>query len=124
MIRIITLINGEQLIGEVEDLSDSYRIVNPFYIVDAMNEEGSIGSKLTNVLTFSASDYILINKEKVVFDFPVLDSMIKYYQKLVDWSDKRAAEQIINNALDEMEQSEKRYQKLMSMLKPDKSQLN
>lgn len=124
MIRIVTLINGEQIIGEVEDLSDSYRIVNPFYIVDAMNEEGSIGSKLTNVLTFSASDYILINKEKVVFDFPVLDSMIKYYQKLVDWSDKRAAEQIINNALDEMEQSEKRYQKLMSMLKPDKSQLN
>lgn len=124
MIRIVNLINGEQIIGETEDLSDSYRITNPFYIVDAMNEEGSIGSKLTNVLTFSSSDYIMVSKEKVVFDFPVIDSMGTYYKKLVQWYDKRAADDIIRSALHEMDQSEKRYEKLMSMIRPDKSQLN
>lgn len=124
MIRIINLINGEQIIGEVEDLSDSYKIVNPFYIVDAVNEEGSVGSKLTNVLTFSTSDYILVNKEKIIFSFPVSTPMCSYYERLVALHDKKMAEEIINEALDEMNQAERRYQKLMDMIKPDKSKLN
>lgn len=124
MIRILNLVNGEQLIGEVEDLSDSFKMVNPFYIVDAMNEEGSVGSKLTNVLTFSSSDYILISKERVVFDFAVSKPMSSYYERLVSLHDKSMADDIVNEALNEMDRAEKRYQKLMDMMKPAKSKLN
>lgn len=124
MIRILNLINGEQIIGDVEDLFDCYKVVNPFYILDAVNEEGSIGSKLTNVLTFSSSDYIMINKDKLIFDFPVSTAMITYYERLVDLNDKALAESIITEALNEMNQAEKRYQKLMDMIKPNKSKLN
>lgn len=124
MIRIITLINGEQLIGEIDDLSESYKIYNPFYIIDAVNEAGMIGSKLTNVLTFSATDYIVVNKEKIVFDFPPSAIMIKYYEKLVNWFDQNSADSIIEQALYEMEESERRYEKLVNMIKPTKSQLN
>lgn len=124
MIRILNLMNGEQIIGEVEDLSDSYKVVDPFYIVDAINEEGSIGSKLTNVLTFSTSDYIVVNKDKVVFDFPVSKPMCTYYERLVGLHDKKMADDVVNEALHEMNQAEKRYQKLMDMMKPAKSKLN
>lgn len=124
MIRILNLVNGEQLIGEVEDLSDSFKMIDPFYIVDAMNEEGTVGSKLTNVLTFSSSDYILISKEKVVFDFPVSKPMCSYYERLVSLHDKSIANSIVNEALNEMDRAEKRYQKLMDMMKPTKSKLN
>lgn len=124
MIRILNLMNGEQIIGEVEDLSDSYKIVDPFYIVDAINEEGSIGSKLTNVLTFSTSDYIVINRDKVVFDFPVSGPMCNYYERLVALHDKKIADEMINEALYEMNQAEKRYAKLMDMIRPNKSKLN
>jgi len=124
MIRILNLMNGEQIIGEVEDLSDSYKVVDPFYIVDAINEEGSIGSKLTNVLTFSTSDYIVVNKNKVVFDFPVSKPMCTYYERLVGLHDKKMADDVVNEALHEMNQAEKRYQKLMDMMKPAKSKLN
>lgn len=124
MIRTISLTNGELIIGEVEDLSDSFKVVNPFYIVDDVNEDGLTGSKLTNVLTFSSSDYIVIHKEKIVFDFPVSKPMCAYYERLVALHDKRAADETIHEALNEMDRAEKRYQKLMSMLKPDKSQLN
>lgn len=124
MIRILNLMNGEQIIGEVEDLSDSYKVVDPFYIVDAINEEGSIGSKLTNVLTFSTSDYIVINKDKVVFDFPVSKPMCTYYERLMRLHDKKMADDVVNEALHEMNQAEKRYQKLMDMMKPAKSKLN
>lgn len=124
MVRIVTLINGEQLIGEIEDFSESIKMFRPFYIVDAVTEDGAIGSKLTNVLTFSASEYIVIHKDKIVFDFPAKQIMIQYYKKLIEWYNEEAGENIIKQALDEMEQSEKRYQKLLQMLKPDKSQLN
>lgn len=124
MIRILNLINGEQIIGEVEDLSDSYKIIDPFYIIDAMNDEGSVGCKLTNVLTFSPSDYIVVNKDKIAFDFPVSTPMCTYYERLVSLHDKKIADDIINEALYEMNQAERRYQKLMDMMKPDKSKLN
>lgn len=124
MIRILNLVNGEQIIGDVEDLLDSFRIINPFYIVEAMNEEGSMGSKLTNVLTFSPSDCIVVNKQKVVFDFPVSESMCSYYEKLAAMHDKKMAEDIINEALSEIDHAEKRYQKLMDMMRPSKSKLN
>jgi hypothetical protein len=124
MIRTVSLINGEMIIGETEDLSDSFKIINPFYIIDDVNENGISGSKLTNVLTFSASDYIVINKNKVVFDFPVSKAMSAYYERLVSLYDKRVSEEIVNEALREMDKAEKRYEKLMSMLKPNKSQLN
>ena len=124
MIRILNLMNGEQIIGEVEDLSDQYKVIDPFYIVDAFNEEGSIGSKLTNVLTFSTSDYIVINKDKVIFDFPVSGPMCTYYERLISLHDKRVADNVINEALYEMDQAEKRYEKLMDMIRPDKTKLN
>jgi len=124
MIHVISLMNGEMIIGETEDLSDSFKITNPFYIVDEINENGISGSKLTNVLTFSSSDCIVINKNKVVFDFPVSKAMSTYYTKLVTLHDKRLADEIVNEALREMDRSEKRYEKLMSMIKPNKSHLN
>lgn len=124
MIRILNLVNGEQIIGDVEEYSARCRIINPFYIVDAVNEEGSIGSKLTNVLTFSPSDYIEIDHSKIVFSFPASASMGSYYKKLVALHDKKLADEIISEALNEMDQSERRYQKLMEMIRPDKSKLN
>lgn len=125
MIRIANLINGEQIIGEFDfSTTSKIIIVNPFYISDAITEAGTIGSKLINVLTFSSTDYIVLNEDKVMFDFPASDGMIKYYNKLKEWSRKSDADFIINEAINEMEESEKRYETLMNMIKPNKSSLN
>ena len=124
MIRIVNLINGEQLIGVVAESSNFYKITNPFYIIDAINNEGFVGSKLTNVLTFSSSEYIMVDKSKIVFDFEVSEHMCIYYEKLVSMHDKQIEDNIINEAINEMNQTEKRYQQLMDMIRPDKKKLN
>lgn len=124
MIRTVSLVNGEMIIGKTEDLLDSFKIFNPFYIIEDINEDGISGSKLTNVLTFSASDYIVVSKEKVVFDFEVSKPMSSYYEKIVSLYDKRMADRIVDEALQEIDQAEERYQKLMNMFKPNKSKLN
>jgi hypothetical protein len=124
MIRIVNLINGEQLIGVVAESSNFYKITNPFYIIDAINNEGFVGSKLTNVLTFSSSEYIMVDKSKIIFDFEVSKQMCVYYEKLVSMHDKQIEDNIINEAINEMNQTEKRYQQLMDMIRPDKKKLN
>ena len=124
MIRVVNLINGEQLIGVVEESSNFYKINNPFYIIDAINNEGFVGSKLTNVLTFSSSEYIIVDKSKIIFDFEVSKQMCVYYEKLVSMHDKQIEDNIINEAINEMNQTEKRYQQLMDMIRPDKKKLN
>jgi hypothetical protein len=124
MIRIVNLINGEQLIGVVAESSNFYKITNPFYIIDAINNEGFVGSKLTNVLTFSSSEYIIVDKSKIIFDFEVSKQMCVYYEKLVSMHDKQIEDNIINEAINEMNQTEKRYQQLMDMIRPDKKKLN
>ena len=130
MIRILNLINGEQIIGEVKRPEDGYlkdgylKVYDPFYIVEAMTDDGSFGSKLTNVLTFSSDDYILIHEDKIVFESSASESMISYYKKLIEHYDKTISDKVINEALNEMDRAEKRYEKLMSMIKPDKTQLN
>jgi hypothetical protein len=124
MIRIVNLINGEQLIGVVEESSNSYKITNPFYIIDAINNEGFVGSKLTNVLTFSPSEYIMVDKSKIVFDFEASKQMCVYYERLVSMYDKQIADDVINEAIGGMNQTEKRYQQFMDMIRPDKTKLN
>jgi hypothetical protein len=124
MIRAISLMNGEQIIGNVEDHYENFKVFNPFYIVETINEDGLAGSKLTNVLTFSSSDYIIVSKSHVVFEFPISKAMCNYYEKLVSLYDKKSSDDIVNEALHEMTQAETRYEKLMAMLMPDRSKLN
>ena len=124
MIRIFNLINGEQIIGEVDDLSDNFKLINPFYIVEDVNDFGLRGSKLTNMLTFSSSDYIMLELKHVIYHFPVTETMEKYYRELIRITDKQLIDNKINESLFEMKQYEDRYEKLMQMVKPKKSDLN
>lgn len=124
MIEIINLTNGEQIIGDIEDLEDRYKVTSPFYIVDSINDDGLSGFKLTNVLTFSSVEYIVVSKEKVVFTFPVTKLMATYYGRLRDLHSKTDSDFIINEAIAEMDAAEERYQKLMDMIKIDKTKLN
>lgn len=124
MIKIVALLNGEQIIGDVEEMGEKIKITNPFYMIDAINEYGSSGSKMANLLTFSNNEYITIDTRFVVYEYPVLDTMAEYYRRLTKHIDKSMAEGVIQQSLDEMKEQEERYEKLLSMMRPKKSQLN
>ena len=117
MIYIYSLINGELIIGKSAELPAMIKIIDPFYIMDSITETGQFGTKLTSVLTFSSSDCIVISEDKVLFCFPASDAMVAYYEKLVDWYKKNNSDVILEEAITEMEKSEKRYDKLLTMLR-------
>lgn len=124
MIKIVMLTNGEQIIGDVEEHGSEYKITNPFYMIDAVNDHGSSGSRMANLLTFSSIDYITVNTRFVMYEFPVLDSMAEYYSRLTKHIDKSMADSIIQQSLVDLREQEERYEKLLSMVRPKKSKLN
>lgn len=125
MIGILNLLNGEQIIGELQTPEDERCIVtNPFYIVDAINVDGMVGTKLTNVLTFSANDFIIIDKKNILYAFEASKVMSAYYQKIVEITDNYSSEMIIKDAISRIDAEQKKYEKTLQQNTLDKSKLN
>lgn len=112
MVKIYTLVNGEQIIGEFVG-STAYiesTIKNPFYIMEAQDEYGNTGLKLINVCTFSEEQCIIVNNKHIVFSTKANDAMTRYYQKIVEANKKVDAIKMIEQSINEMEESEHRLQ--------------
>jgi hypothetical protein len=112
MVKIYTLVNGEQIIGEFVD-STAYiesTIENPFYIMEAQDEYGNTGLKLINVCTFSEKQCIIVNNKHIVFSTKANDAMTRYYQKIVEANKKVDAIKMIEESINEMEETEHRLQ--------------
>ena len=112
MVKIYTLVNGEQIIGEFVG-STAYiesTIENPFYIMEAQDEYGNTGLKLINVCTFSEKQCIIVNNKHIVFSTKANDAMTRYYQKIVEANKKVDAIKMIEESINEMEESEHRLQ--------------
>lgn len=111
MIKIYTLVNGEQVIGEEEGTSGGIRIANPFYIMETP-DRGSI--ILINVCTFTDQQYIVVQDKHMVFSIPANESMTRYYEKFVASSKSTNTAQIINDAVKDIENMEENMQDLIS----------
>lgn len=115
MIKIYTLSNGEQIIGdEVDDIDRLTRqhtsIHNPFYIMEAQDEYGNSGMKLINVCTFSKEQYITVPKQHIIFAIDANDAMSRYYEKILEASKKVDAIKMIEESIREMEEMEHKLQ--------------
>lgn len=112
MVRIYTLVNGEQIIGDFVD-STAYSqstIRDPFYIMEAQDEYGNSGMKLINVCTFSEEQCIIVNNKHIVFSIKANEAMSRYYEKIVEANKKVDAIKMIEESIREMEESEHRLQ--------------
>jgi hypothetical protein len=107
MIAIYTLSNGEQIIGEWKDGCERTTvIVDPFYIVETQDEFGNNGMKLINVCTFSTEQYIVVDNTNVIFSMPANEPMTRYYNKLVEASQKADTYKMIEDSIKDMEDME------------------
>lgn len=120
MIQILTLVNGEQIIGETNLFDGSYQITDPFYIIDALNEQGILGTKMTDVLTFSSISDITILSTHVIYSFPASESIENYYREVVKMSHDYRSDDIINKALIDMKKANDQYKELLDKVKKNK----
>jgi hypothetical protein len=114
MVRIYTLINGEQIIGMVEKFSNFCKITNPYYIMESEDQYGNSGMKLINVCTFSKQQCIIVNDTHIVFSTSANDKMTEYYQKLVAAHNNKDTSTMIEDAIKDMESMEDKMREIIS----------
>ena len=129
MVRIYTLVNGEQIIGKQCDSTRDYaknneitehlpnnsiKIEDPFYIMESEDQYGNSGMKLINVCTFSTQQYIVVDNKNVVFSMPANEPMTRYYNKLVEASKKADTYKMIEDSIKDMEDMEETLRETIS----------
>jgi hypothetical protein len=115
MVRIYTLVNGEQIIGYGNYKTyTATTIKDPYYIMEAQDEYGNSGMKLINVCTFSVEQCIIVNDSHIVFSTKANDKMTEYYEKLVVTHSNKDAYTMIEESIKEMENMEETMREIVS----------
>ena len=115
MIAIYTLSNGEQIIGEFEGFKGNRATIrNPFYIVETQDEFGNNGMKLINVCTFSSEQYIVVDNMHIIYSMLANEPMTRYYNKLVEASQKANTYKMIEDSIKDMEDMEETLRETIS----------
>jgi len=114
MLKIYTLINGEQIIGKSRAEGDSIIIEDPFYIMDSHDEHGNSGMSLINVCTFSKEQCITISSSHVVFSFEANELMVRYYERLLAAHNRGSMTKLIDDAIKQMDDMDEKMRTLIS----------
>lgn len=115
MVRIYTLVNGEQIIGNGNYKTyTATTIRDPYYVMEAEDEYGNSGMKLINVCTFSKEQCIIVNDTHIVFSIKANEKMTEYYQKLVVLHNDKDTSTMIDDAIKDMEDMENKMREIIS----------
>jgi hypothetical protein len=115
MIKVLNLINGEEIIGDVnEDDVSEYSISYPFYMTIVDDTDQGTGVRMDYVLAFSKQTSVQIRKTDVLYSYIPSDRMEKYYHRLVEYSATRENDKVLQETLESMEEMDQRYKALIS----------
>jgi hypothetical protein len=115
MVRIYTLVNGEQIIGNGNYKTYTRTTIrDPYYIMEAEDEYGNNGMRLINVCTFSTDQCIIVNDTHIVFSVRANEKMTEYYHKLVATHSNKDTSSMIDDAVKDMESMENKMREVIS----------
>lgn len=115
MIQIIKLINGDEIIGEVEgDFSEFYNIYEPFNMTRVDVEQYGMGVKLDYILAYSQNNCVTIKNNSVIYNYKPSENLKNYYEKLVEYKNEHDPDALIKETIQNMEEMDNHYRKLIS----------
>lgn len=115
MIQIVKLINGEEIIGDVEgDFSEFYNIFEPFNITYVDEEKYGVGVKLDYILAFSQNNCVTIKNNSVIYSYMPSSSLQDYYEKLIEYKNEQNPEELVKQTIQNMEDMDNHYRRLIS----------
>ncbi len=115
MIKIVKLINGEEIIGDVEgDFSQFYNIFEPFNIKYVDEEKYGVGVKLDYILAFSQNNCVTIRNNSVIYSYMPSNNLQSYYEKLVEYKNEQNPDELVKQTIQNMEDMDNHYRKLIS----------
>lgn len=100
MIKIVRLVTGEEIIGDVEiDNMQTYTITNPLLIEQGSFANYEVAMKFTDYLMFSSETSVLIPTKNVITQYKPLESFEKYYITYIEYSNRVTKTSINEHAL-------------------------
>ena len=115
MIQIVKLINGDEIIGEVEgDFSEFYNIYEPFNMTRVDVEQYGMGIKLDYILAYSQNNCVTIKNNSVIYNYKPSENLKNYYEKLVEYKNEHDPDALIKETIQNMEEMDNHYRKLIS----------
>jgi hypothetical protein len=115
MIQIVKLINGDEIIGEVEgDFSEFYNIYEPFNMTRVDVEQYGMGVKLDYILAYSQNNCVTIKNNSVIYNYKPSENLKNYYEKLVEYKNEHDPDALIKETIQNMEEMDNHYRKLIS----------
>lgn len=115
MIQIVKLINGDEIIGEVEgDFSEFYNIYEPFNMTRVDVEQYGMGIKLDYILAHSQNNCVTIKNNSVIYNYKPSENLKNYYEKLVEYKNEHDPDALIKETIQNMEEMDNHYRKLIS----------
>ena len=103
MIKILKLLTGEEIIGDVNRNGANWRIANPMYIDNLQDMEGNFMTKLSLMQPFSSDEEIYLHESHIITSFSVISVVELYYTKVLVYAKKSNIEARINNAIKHLE---------------------
>jgi hypothetical protein len=108
MIKIIKLVSGETLIGELEaDSIDPAIIYDPMIIEVFRDEYYDAKLRLASAVSLSADDFLVFERKHVLTHYTPQSILVEFYRQMLPLvsEDKKYAEQKIEEALEGVIQS-------------------
>jgi hypothetical protein len=104
-IKILKLVTGEEVIGEVSRNGATWCVVNPMYIDNLHDMEGNFMTKLSLMQPFSTDEKVYFNEHHIIACFNVMVVVELYYTKVLEYAKKSNIEARINNAIKHLEEN-------------------
>jgi hypothetical protein len=105
MIKILKMLTGEEIIGDVGRNGANWCIVNPMYIDNLQDMEGNFMTKLSLMQPFSNDKEVYFHESHIITSFTVIDVVQLYYTKVLEYAKKSNIEARINNAIKHLEEN-------------------
>lgn len=114
MLTVMSLINGEKIIGDTESTLDEYKVKNPFTLEYVTDKEYGEGMKIHYLLSYAKNNCITIKNNMVLYSYIPNDTLEEYYKKLVEYKLETTANDMLEKAIREMDDMDAYYRKLIT----------
>lgn len=117
MLKILHLVSGETLIGDIKnniDESATYTIEHPFLMEIAEDLDEGSGLRMEYLLAFSKDNCVHIKKNVVLYDYNPSNRLEEYYGRLVEFTAKHENDRVLKQTLEGMDEMDRKMKSFLT----------
>ena len=118
------LISCDTLIGEVEENEDEYIITHPFLMEIVDDSDQGSGVRMDYLLAFSKDNCVHIKKNVVLYNYNPSNRLEEYYGRLVEFTAKRENDVMLKQAIEGMDEMDRKMKSFLTQRLVGKSTVN